>query len=306
MIKTMIKTASALSLFVLLLTGCGGGGGGGGGSSSLDSFVKWSSIDPPTTVKVNGISQDAAYTAPGPSYVVTDITDNGVSSTSSATIKYNEDGAIVFVTISTPFTSVTWDEVKGDIIDSSAEAVTMLDFSGSSIGILANAAHPSVGWEYQTFGVWETGRGTGSGTVGAITVGAPTTGAAIPTVAIATFEGVSSGTYLDATGTNDYITVSTLTANVNFEDREIFLSTSETVKIDVETAISSPADNLNMAGVLSYSAGTNSFTGNVLAGGLSGTSTGQFYGPGAEELGGVFKLKGTDLESYSGGYGAKR
>ena len=40
---------------------------------------------------------------------------------------------------------------------------------------------------------------------------------------------------------------------------------------------------------------------------MTGTSVGQFYGPAAEELGGVFSLRGTNsLEHYSGAYGAAR
>ena len=57
---------------------------------------------------------------------------------------------------------------------------------------------------------------------------------------------------------------------------------------------------------MTYAAGTNTFTGNVTATGLSGTSTGRFYGPSAQELGGVFSLSGAGMEHYAGGYGAKR
>jgi hypothetical protein len=42
------------------------------------------------------------------------------------------------------------------------------------------------------------------------------------------------------------------------------------------------------------------------AGGLTGNSTGQFYGPNAEELGGVFLLQGSGVETYAGAYGAKQ
>ncbi len=48
------------------------------------------------------------------------------------------------------------------------------------------------------------------------------------------------------------------------------------------------------------------FSGNVSATGLTGSSSGQFYGPNAEELGGVFALEGTGVETYIGGYGAKQ
>jgi hypothetical protein len=40
---------------------------------------------------------------------------------------------------------------------------------------------------------------------------------------------------------------------------------------------------------------------------MSGTSNGQFYGPAAQELGGVFALKSaTTVETFVGAYGAKR
>lgn len=39
---------------------------------------------------------------------------------------------------------------------------------------------------------------------------------------------------------------------------------------------------------------------------MNGMSSGQFYGPNAQELGGAFSLSGPDLESYAGAYGAKR
>jgi hypothetical protein len=40
---------------------------------------------------------------------------------------------------------------------------------------------------------------------------------------------------------------------------------------------------------------------------MSGRSNGQFYGPAAQELGGVFSLKSsTTMETLTGAYGAKR
>ena len=69
--------------------------------------------------------------------------------------------------------------------------------------------------------------------------------------------------------------------------------------------------NLQVTGTLTYAENINSFTGPVSAfgaiGNMTGTSTGQFYGPVAEELGGVFSLTGDEsLEHYSGAYGAAR
>lgn len=305
MSKAIVKSLIICCIGVLIFTGCGGGGGSAA-PKPVTSFVKWSSITPPTTVTLDGISQDATYTAPGPSFAVTSITYNGVSSASSTSIKYRADGTIERITVSTPYTSVTWDETSGDIIDDSTVMVAASDPSESNIGIAINALHPSVGWEYQTFGIWETGRGTGSGTIGAITGGAQTTGSAIPITGNVTFSGIAAGMYLDVAGTADYITASSLSANVNFLNRSINLSTTGTQKINTITAASSSATNLNMTGTLTYAPGVNSFAGNVSATGLSGTSTGQFYGPNAEELGGIFSLTGAGMENFAGGYGAKQ
>ena len=43
------------------------------------------------------------------------------------------------------------------------------------------------------------------------------------------------------------------------------------------------------------------------AGTMSGASKGKFYGPKAEELGGVFVVKSpSTVETFTGAYGAKR
>jgi hypothetical protein len=164
----------------------------------------------------------------------------------------------------------------------------------------------TIGWEYQTFGAWETGRGTGAGTIGAISVGAPTAGSAIPTTGDVTFTGATVGLYLDASGANDYVTASDLTVDADFAARSLAFTTANTEKIHVLTAVTSGAPDLDLSGTLTYAAGTNSFSGALTAaGGMSGNTQGRFYGPSAEELGGVFALSGSSgVESYAGAYGA--
>ena len=65
---------------------------------------------------------------------------------------------------------------------------------------------------------------------------------------------------------------------------------------------------MNLTGTLTYSAGSNQFTGAVANSGstLSGTATGRFYGPAAQEIGGTFGLTGAGLSAYGGGFGAHR
>ena len=285
-----------------LLTGCGGGGGG----LSINSpFVRWSAITPPTTVKVSGVSQDGDYVAPGPGFSITNITDEGSSTSASASITYRGDNTISRISITTPNGTVVWDEGVGDDIDDTDPAlVVATDAASTSFALTVNAI--PLGWEYQTFGAWQTGIGTGSGTYGALSIGAPTAGSAIPTTGGATFNGATMGFYSDATG-EGFVAVSDLTVTADFAARSLSFNASNTQKVNTTTAATSAAANLNMTGTLTYTSGINSFSGTLnAAGGMTGTSQGRFYGPNAEELGGVFSLSGAGVEAYMGSYGAVR
>ena len=307
MSRIFLLLTVACCLPLALLSGCGGGGGGGGAATTtLASFVKWSSITPPETVTIEGISQDATFTThTTPGGVVTEMVDEGVSTSSSATLEYDSEGNLERVTIATPHTNATWESTSGDLYTDSG-VVIMTDSAGANVGIAFDPLDPAINWEYQTFGVWETGRGTGSGTTGAITIGAPTTGSAIPVVGNTTFTGRAAGYYVDAPGTNDYLTASAITVNVDFANQALAFSSTGTRTLDPISLTPSEAPTLDMSGTLIYAAGTNSFTGTVTTTdlSLSGSSTGQFYGPNAEELGGVFFLVGDGAETYGGAYGA--
>jgi hypothetical protein len=289
--KTIFQSAMISSLLTLILVGCGGGGGGGSSDSAA-----------PYDVTYEGIAQDGTYTYDGVS--VTSVDDEGVNS-ATVKISYRGNDTIEQIAITTPTTTVTWDEDNGAVIDDSDVVVTMTNATDTDIGIIANKDHPDIDWQYQTFGVWETGRGEPTGTLGATSVGVPTAGSAVPTTGSATFTGLTGGIYVDPAGA-DYITAGEVNADVDFLNRSIDLTTINTQKVNTITADQSSATNLNMAGTLNYAAGSNAFSGNVSATGLTGSSSGQFYGDNAEELGGVFSLKGAGEETYIGGYGAKQ
>ena len=145
---------------------------------------------------------------------MTNVTDPVVSTSASAAItSYDDDKTIQKIVVTTPNGSVTWDATNGDIIDNSDVAVVATNASGSNIGVIINKEDPNVPWQYQTFGVWETGLDTGSGTIGAMTVGTPTAASDLATkTGTATFDGISGGVYVDPTGATNYITASHLLA----------------------------------------------------------------------------------------------
>jgi len=172
-------------------------------------------------------------------------------------------------------------------------------------GIVSNPK--SAAWNYQSFGFWETWDSTtNTRTVNNMSVGAPTAGTPDGS-GPAQFAGQVVGSYVDASGVGHAVHAD-LTINANFGNHSLdFATTGTTTSTNWVSFTSNPS--LDMSGTLTYTLGTNGFSGQLqTAGGLSGKSTGQFYGPSAQELGGVFSLNTTNspVETYSGAYGAKR
>jgi hypothetical protein len=162
------------------------------------------------------------------------------------------------------------------------------------------------GWDYQSFGVWND-TNPNYRTVSPLSFGSATPASAVPTIGAATFSGKLGGLYVSPAGEGSIATAN-VTVNANFSTRSLsFASSGTTLTRDLATASAAP--NLNLGGTLVYSPASNTFTGTLTnAGGtMSGSSTGRYYGPAAQELGGVFTMKSpTTLETFAGAYGGKR
>ena len=305
--NTKIKSLLGLSV-VLTLSGCGGGGGGSSSSLTQITFSDWNSITKPSQVNLEGISTDASYSTDAGITKVTSVTNHGVDSTATASVDYRTDNTISKISFATNNGTVTFNENGTDTIGDTGNIVYGYDAAGTKFVIASDPLYSGNNWNYQTFGIWETGRGTGSGTAGAISVGAATAGSSIPTSGSATYSGDFGGAAVLANGA-DWITTGTATAVADFANRSLAFSTTNS-KYLVPIASSpswTPQSSKNMSGTLTYSAGTNSFSGSVTdVSGVSGTATGKFYGPNAEELGGVFSLAGSGTQVHSGAFGAKK
>jgi hypothetical protein len=130
--------------------------------------------------------------------------------------------------------------------------------------------------------------------IGSYVFGQATNPAAIPIIGSATYTGIVQGAYLDAAG-NASSTFANMTSTANFATRTLGFSTANSVltSIDLQgNPVNIAIPNLNMSGNLSYAAGSNQFTGSVNATGLNGVATGKFFGPAAQEIGGVYSLQG--------------
>jgi hypothetical protein len=173
-----------------------------------------------------------------------------------------------------------------------------------AVGVIANPY--TLGWEYQSFGAWNSIYFPG-GEVTAVSFGASTPASSIPVSGQASFVGQLTGRYVSPDGAG-YTAAAATSVSVNFQARELgFASTGTVLTRDFATAVQAPSLNLN--GTLTYAPGASAFSGTLAnqAGTLSGTTDGRFYGPAAQELGGVFLLKSESTpEQFVGAYGAKR
>lgn len=304
--KKMLKVVGIIGL-AGTLGACGGGGGGGGGSSAtLAPFVKWSSVTAGNTYQISGDSQQGTYSWNSSTDRITAVTVGSQQSGAVFTETFASNGTIQSIRIQTAGgTDISFNRSTDTfgtlLINSNINAVISSDGTRYAL-----APEPTtVGWDYQAFGIWVTGAGTGSGTYGAASVGAATPASSVPTTGTATYTGYTGGRYVASDGTY-YFTSSNMTANANFATRSISFATSNTSQTP-DLLTSSTNSNLNMTGTLTYSAGSNQFTGSVsTTSGLTGTATGRFYGPTAQEIGGTFGVTGSGTTVYGGAFGGKR
>lgn len=289
-------------LVAALLSACGGGGGGG--ASPVRPFRSFSAIQPGDTVMAEGLSQTASATT-DMSGKVTSATVNAVDTGgSNVRLSYGAGLTLTGIAITTPQSSVSWSAANiscGIVICAAA--------NDSAAGAAIDAYQ--FGWNYQTFGYWLADTGATTGVVGVISIGNPTPVNSIPTSGTATYTGLAAGIYVDDVGVvYDYAATTSATANFGVA-RNVTLSTDNS-KIAPLLGGGSIVDTpgLNFSGTnLPITPAANEFKGPVATGAplnLTGTATGRFYGPAAEEIGGVFSLTGTGVQGLIGAFGGRR
>ncbi len=179
-------------------------------------------------------------------------------------------------------------------------------FTSVSAGRFGVAANPyALGWNYQTFGVWNDHSREPTGYITPLSLG--TGPSQLPTSGSATFTGKLAGMYISPTGQGS-TAAADLSVNANFSTKTwTFASTGTVTTRDLVK--STPAPHLDLRGTLTVSPGAAFISGTLTnAGGtMSGQSAGRYYGPNGQELGGVFALRSaTTVETFTGAYGAKR
>lgn len=300
--------AAALAIASSMLSACGGGGGGSvlpTQPAVVQTFTTWRTDLSGKSVQLKGEGKQVAYTYDTLNHNISSV---GPTEDASATALFDFDAGgalsqLILASTATSTTTLTF--TSSQIAPLSADPDFVIGANSSSRAIVSNPK--SLAWDYQSFGVWETGLNADNGSYGAVSLGAPTAGSAIPATGSANFAGKVVGSYVDGNGLGNTV-LANLNVGVDWTNRSLNLSTTAT-RTSADGINFSPNTGLDMSNqTLTYSAGTNGFSGNLTtSSGLSGPSSGSFYGPGAQELGGVFFLRGGSgsVATYSGAYGAK-
>lgn len=198
-----------------------------------------------------------------------------------------------------------WVNASGGSVESDMELQTAM--AKTVIAGAYSSSEASASYAYMTFGTWFEDQTTGGnlqGVSGDYVYGDATNPANIPATGTATYVGNVSGMYAPTSGEQPFSTHASMSATADFAARSLGFATSNSKTYDRYETIYDGATNrvtvtsdavakadLDMSGTLTYSAGSNLFAGTVTdGGGRSGTATGRFYGPAAEEIGGVFGL----------------
>ena len=172
----------------------------------------------------------------------------------------------------------------------------------------------AAGWSYQTFGYFFGSANNGfldrsrDAFVGYQSIGRQTMPSEMPTTGSAEYNGISHGYY----NGNQITALNKLHAD--FGKRNISYETTEASQLHTFEGtdhVIEDKPNFNLSGSASWAAKTSDFQGDIrTAEGLAGKWQGRFYGPNADEVGGIFGLQGTASDGsavqYVGGFGAKR
>jgi hypothetical protein len=294
--------------------GCGGGGAGGtvgignvspGTGSTPSNFTAFRNIEPDQTVGMTGLSQ-----------TVTAISADGVTISSRAANPVETGSSIeLFHDAALLPTVIGFHTSRADLFWSGSSQIACgvelcLMRNAQTDGGLANAAG-ALGWNFQTFGYWLDAPTLTTRELGVISAGNATPAGSLPATGTAAYSGISAGLYVDPTGAA-FEHVASMSALADFgAPRSIAFATARTELSSLQTGLAASAPDLDLAGTLTILPGTNRFSGTVTTAGssLSGDATGQFYGPAAEEIGGVFTLLptgGAGVETMNGGFGGRR
>ncbi len=270
---------SSLSVFVLtILSGCGGGGKEEGGGPIISNFGeapvlgRYSTEGRVVTTGLDSTSEQVIVTS-GPTF---------------------SEGMVSFVNSAGELQSVQLNGRSYGAVDSIGGFVLLQN--GTSF---LRVSDPSSAI-YQVHGAGYTGAGTSSGTMFGMVAGYETDAGSLPAAGAASYSGSVDGVYIDEAGTG-YLTSGDISlTTTNFASVDLVISGTSKAPLSGASATSAPELDFTATDLTVLN---GRYSGAVASAGMSGDVNGRFYGPSAEETGGVISASGT-AGNFVAGFGA--
>lgn len=269
---------SLATLAVLLLTGCLGSSG-----AQMDAVIEELAGTALVAPWVRTSDRETLGTATGPGAATLTTT--------------SQEGDLQDIEVGTAGGAISLSIADGAIVQSSGHVQSIESASGDAM-VLIVAATDGV-FEHSSFGAWIDGLTSGQGSAGAGSFGTPTAKNRVPIGTTAAYNGASTG-FAEVDGELS-LAVATVRLVTDFETVVFLADNTRTVAIG--SLAETRAPDLDLSGVLLVDGGV--FAGSVASDRSSGMVTGNFFGPGAEEAGGLFQTSGQGVE-YFGAFGAVR
>lgn len=289
-----------LSSISVLLSACAGGGGGGSGTT----FVNFNTPAKSTTQTADTLTSEISYRYDSNGSLTfsdPELATGTVSATtdSSGTYsQYSKNGKNSSVNVGSDRQTAT---------SGTATLISLKSADLSDVGGIVT--DPT--YSYQSYGFWNTGANQSGVTHkgGYFSAGTATPNAALNAKSgTASFSGTSVGTNWNSAGVPNSGSrgiESSVTMTADFSSRSGSIAFGNS-KISNGSGSMTPDASFNMTGSLAWTSAANKFTGTLARNdGSTGALNGRFYGPNAEETGGVFYTKNS-TSFYSGAFGAKK
>lgn len=290
MLRFNAPTFVAIAL-VPIISACNNGGGG-----DTQSFSGFSNVAANSTTRLEGRGRTADFQV---NSGTSQVTVSNVSGNQSATVEIRTDANGDAVGGSFASGNSTASFGDGDTVE---EGPSFIDYTSGDENTRARAGRPDTNnFEHQSFGVWITGFETGTGTIGTTSVGTRTAAANVPTATPATFNGRSAGLARRNDGiayaTDSQVEIST------GDFRTLSITSSNTNGVNLDTNVASSTPELDFTGTATVNGAE--FSGTITGTAVNGSINGDFFGPNAEEVGGLFESE-SGSTTYLGAFGAVR
>ncbi|MBO9408311.1 transferrin-binding protein-like solute binding protein [Shimia sp. R9_1] len=273
------------------LSACGGGGG-----DETIAFTSVSELPDDGTVRLEGRGNSANFRV---NASTGELTLNNRQADQAARLDIKRSGGNATNILASAGSATVSFDTNASPLTAVRDLAAFASPDGEQIAVFG-IGDARTDYEHQAFGAWIDGFGSDNGSIATASVGARTDAANLPTNS-ASYRGQTVGLAQLNDG-DTYLADSELTVSTS-DFRTLNLDSTNTIVENLDTFVVRSESDLNFTGTATVSG--SGFSGNISGTAVNGNIEGNFFGPNAEEVGGVFDSQSGDT-AYIGSFGAVR